>query len=77
MTMLFQGNIPTTHPDIISSTRGATDLNIPTQIIHNTSIPTAIGLSDLLLYNVGQTVFFTRCWRSILVLPQNIRNCQT
>jgi len=53
----------TTHTDIILRAR---HLNIPTQIIHNASILTAIGSSGLQLYKFGQTVslvFFTPSWR--------------
>ncbi|KAF8630227.1 hypothetical protein AX15_003050 [Amanita polypyramis BW_CC] len=53
----------TTHADIILRAR---HLHIPTQIIHNASILTAIGSSGLQLYNFGQTVslvFFTPSWR--------------
>ncbi|KAK2464411.1 hypothetical protein APHAL10511_003559 [Amanita phalloides] len=53
----------TTHSDIILRAR---HLNIPTRIIHNASILTAIGSSGLQLYNFGQTVslvFFTPSWR--------------
>ena len=53
----------TTHSDIILRAR---HLSIPTQIIHNASILTAMGSSGLQLYNFGQTVslvFFTPSWR--------------
>ncbi|PFH46862.1 hypothetical protein AMATHDRAFT_7318 [Amanita thiersii Skay4041] len=53
----------TTHADILLRAR---KLNIPTRIIHNASILTAVGAAGLQLYNFGQTVslvFFTPTWQ--------------
>ncbi|KTW27072.1 diphthine synthase [Pneumocystis carinii B80] len=53
----------TTHVDLLLRARRE---NIPTQIVHNASIMTAIGAVGLQLYNFGQTVslvFFTETWK--------------
>jgi diphthine synthase len=53
----------TTHTDLILRAR---DLNIPVQVIHNTSILTALGSTGLQLYNFGQTLslpFYTETWQ--------------
>ncbi|EMR09613.1 diphthine synthase [Pneumocystis murina B123] len=53
----------TTHVDLLLRARQE---NVPTQIVHNASIMTAIGAVGLQLYNFGQTVslvFFTETWK--------------
>lgn len=53
----------TTHTDLVLRARQQA---IPTQIIHNASIMSAVGATGLQLYNFGQTVsmvFFTETWR--------------
>ncbi|KAL9019383.1 MAG: hypothetical protein Q9185_003369 [Variospora sp. 1 TL-2023] len=53
----------TTHSDLVLRAR---QLHIPTQIIHNASVMSAVGATGLQLYNFGQTismVFFTDTWR--------------
>ncbi|ORX39024.1 tetrapyrrole methylase [Kockovaella imperatae] len=52
----------TTHSDLILR---ASDLNIPTTVIHNASILTALGATGLQMYNFGQTIslpFYTETW---------------
>ncbi|WWC97874.1 diphthine synthase [Kwoniella sp. B9012] len=53
----------TTHTDLLLRARS---LQIPTQVIHNASILTALGSTGLQMYNFGQTlslVFYTETWR--------------
>ncbi|WWD21082.1 diphthine synthase [Kwoniella shandongensis] len=53
----------TTHSDLLLR---ATSLSIPTSVIHNASILTALGSTGLQMYSFGQTlslVFFTETWR--------------
>ncbi|KAK8843399.1 diphthine synthase [Kwoniella newhampshirensis] len=53
----------TTHTDLLLR---ATSLNIPTSVIHNASILTALGSTGLQMYSFGQTlsmVFYTETWR--------------
>ncbi|KAL8900354.1 MAG: hypothetical protein Q9207_005740 [Kuettlingeria erythrocarpa] len=53
----------TTHSDLVLRAR---QLRIPTQIIHNASVMSAVGATGLQLYNFGQTVsmvFFTDTWK--------------
>ncbi|RKF54305.1 Diphthine methyl ester synthase [Erysiphe neolycopersici] len=53
----------TTHSDLVLRARAK---NIPTTIIPNASIMSAIGATGLQLYNFGQTVsmvFFTETWK--------------
>lgn len=53
----------TTHSDLVLR---AHQLHIPTQIIHNASVMSAVGATGLQLYNFGQTVsmvFFTNTWK--------------
>jgi diphthine synthase len=53
----------TTHCDLLAR---AKDLGVPTQVVHNASIMTAVGCCGLQLYRYGETVsipFFTRSWR--------------
>ncbi|KAL8645777.1 MAG: hypothetical protein Q9210_006522, partial [Variospora velana] len=53
----------TTHSDLVLRAR---QLHIPTQIIHNASVMSAVGATGLQLYNFGQTismVFFTDTWK--------------
>jgi diphthine synthase len=53
----------TTHTDILLRARA---LNVPTRVIHNASILTAVGATGLQLYSFGQTVslvFFTDTWK--------------
>lgn len=53
----------TTHSDLLLR---AADLNIPTEVIHNASILTALGGTGLQMYNFGQTlslVFYTETWK--------------
>ncbi|KAF2753619.1 putative diphthine synthase [Pseudovirgaria hyperparasitica] len=55
----------TTHTDLLLRARHATPA-IPTRVLPNTSIMTAIGCTGLQLYNFGQTVsmvFFTDNWK--------------
>lgn len=43
----------------------ASDLNIPTEVIHNASIITALGSTGLQMYSFGQTLslpFYTETW---------------
>ncbi|RXK35106.1 diphthine synthase [Tremella mesenterica] len=52
----------TTHSDLILRARS---LNIPTQVIHNASILTALGSTGLQMYSFGQTIslpFYTSTW---------------
>ncbi|WVR09148.1 diphthine synthase [Kwoniella sp. DSM 27419] len=53
----------TTHTDLLLR---AKSLDIPTQVIHNASILTALGSTGLQMYSFGQTlslVFYTETWR--------------
>ncbi|WVW79245.1 diphthine synthase [Kwoniella bestiolae CBS 10118] len=53
----------TTHTDLLLRARS---LSIPTSVIHNASILTALGSTGLQMYNFGQTlslVFYTETWR--------------
>ncbi|WWC91296.1 diphthine synthase [Kwoniella dendrophila CBS 6074] len=53
----------TTHTDLLLRARS---LNIPSQVIHNASILTALGSTGLQMYSFGQTlslVFYTETWR--------------
>ena len=52
----------TTHSDLLLR---AADLGVPTKVIHNASILTALGSTGLQMYNFGQTlsmVFYTETW---------------
>jgi diphthine synthase len=53
----------TTHTDLVLRAR---QLSIPTQIVHNASIITAVGVTGLQLYSFGETVsipFWTESWK--------------
>lgn len=53
----------TTHSDLLLR---AQSRNIPTSIIHNASILTALGSTGLQMYSFGQTLslpFYTETWR--------------
>ncbi|WVQ81174.1 diphthine synthase [Cryptococcus sp. DSM 104549] len=53
----------TTHTDLLLR---ATALSIPTSVIHNASIITALGSTGLQMYSFGQTLslpFYTETWR--------------
>nr|CAG4647289.1 EOG090X0AVB [Megafenestra aurita] len=53
----------TTHTDLVLR---ATQLDVPFQVVHNTSILNAVGCCGLQLYNFGETVsipFWTDTWK--------------
>ena len=53
----------TTHCDLLARAKA---MGVPTQVVHNASIMTAVGCCGLQLYRYGETVsvpFFTRGWR--------------
>jgi diphthine methyl ester synthase len=53
----------TTHTDLLLR---AKQLGIKTEVVHNASIMTAVGVCGVNLYNFGQTVsipFFTPTWQ--------------
>lgn len=53
----------TTHTDLLLRCQS---LNVPTRVIHNTSIMTAVGITGLFSYHFGPTVsipFFTENWK--------------
>jgi diphthine synthase len=52
----------TTHSDLLLR---ASDLGVPTTVIHNASILTALGSTGLQMYSFGQTLslpFYTETW---------------
>ncbi|KAH3758584.1 tetrapyrrole methylase [Pelomyxa schiedti] len=60
----------TTHADFFIRARAE---NIPVEVIHNTSIMTAIGCCGLQLYNFGPSVslcFFTEKWKPTSFYPK-------
>ncbi|KAF8324877.1 tetrapyrrole methylase [Cantharellus anzutake] len=66
----------TTHTDILLRAR---DLDIPTHIVHNASIMSAIGASGLQLYNFGQAVsipFWTEKWKPDSWLEKILENAR-
>ncbi|WVQ93313.1 diphthine synthase [Kwoniella sp. CBS 9459] len=66
----------TTHTDLLLR---AKSLGLPTEVIHNASIITALGSTGLQMYSFGQTlslVFYTETWRPdswYLRLEENLR----
>ncbi|KAL8927800.1 MAG: hypothetical protein Q9208_002216 [Pyrenodesmia sp. 3 TL-2023] len=67
----------TTHSDLVLRAR---QLKIPTQIIHNASVMSAVGATGLQLYNFGQTVsmvFFTDTWKPSSFYDRVKENRQT
>ena len=65
VSMLIVGDAlgATTHCDLLARAKA---MGVPTQVVHNASIMTAVGCCGLQLYRYGETVsipFFTRSWR--------------
>ena len=57
-----QNSSATTHSDLILR---AASLSIPTSVIHNVSVLTALGATGLQMYSFGQTLslpFYTETW---------------
>lgn len=60
--MISPDRSATTHSDLLLR---AADLGVPTKVIHNASILTALGSTGLQMYNFGQTLslpFYTETW---------------
>ena len=65
IAMLVVGDVygATTHCDLLARAKAK---GVPTQVVHNASIMTAVGCCGLQLYRYGEAVsvpFFTRDWR--------------